>query len=105
MSACWGKDDSEQNLLSLALPTVSLVRCPTCAELERLLERGECLVEETGSFLAVVPFAAQRPFEQWLVPKRHHASFADTIADELDDLAPLLRRALQRLRIVHKDPP
>ena len=24
MSACWGKDDSEQNLLSLALPTVSL---------------------------------------------------------------------------------
>jgi hypothetical protein len=24
MSSCWGKDDSEQNLLSLALPTVSL---------------------------------------------------------------------------------
>jgi len=80
-------------------------RCPTCAELKRLIECGECLVEETEYFLVFVPFAAERPFEQWLVPKRHHASFADTTGDELDDLAPLLRRALQCLRLVHEDPP
>jgi len=80
-------------------------RCPTCAELERVLQHRDLVVEETECFLALVPFAAERPFEQWLVPKRHHCSFDDANADELDDLALLLRRALQRLRIVHHDAP
>lgn len=80
-------------------------RCPTCAELEREIAIGERIVEESRSFVALVPFAAQRPCEQWLVPKRHQASFCETTEEELADLAGLLRRALQRLDAAQGDPP
>jgi UDPglucose--hexose-1-phosphate uridylyltransferase len=79
--------------------------CPTCAELAREIEAAERVVEESSHFVALVPFAAEVPCEQWLVPRRHHASFADTRADELADLAVLLRGALQRLKTAHDDPP
>jgi UDPglucose--hexose-1-phosphate uridylyltransferase len=80
-------------------------RCPTCAELERELGTGCRIVEESRSFVALVPFAAQRPCEQWLVPKRHQASFCETTEDELADLAGALRRALQRLDAALGDQP
>jgi UDPglucose--hexose-1-phosphate uridylyltransferase len=80
-------------------------RCPTCAELERELGVGCRIVEESRSFVALVPFAAERPCEQWLVPKRHQASFRETTEDELVDLAGLLRRAIARLDAALGDPP
>ena len=52
----------------------------------------------------IVPFAAERPCQTWIIPKQHQASFI-----ELDDsecsVARLLRRTLFRLRRVHDDPP
>ncbi len=80
-------------------------QCPTCAELARERKADERLIEETADFVALVPFAAEVPSELWLVPKRHSASFAWIRADELADLAALLRRALQRLKKAHGDPP
>jgi UDPglucose--hexose-1-phosphate uridylyltransferase len=80
-------------------------RCPTCAELERELGEGCRIVEECRSFVALVPFAAQRPCEQWLVPKRHQATFCETTEDELVDLAGQLRRAIARLDAAFGDPP
>jgi len=82
-----------------------LEQCPTCAELARELQIGERIVEESTNFVALVPFAAEVPCEQWLVPKRHAASFGETRETELADLSALLRRALQRLRATHGDPP
>ena len=80
-------------------------QCPTCAELTRELRTAERIVDESRHFVALVPFAAEVPCEQWLIPRRHHASFAETRADELADLAALLCRALQRLKTAHGDPP
>jgi UDPglucose--hexose-1-phosphate uridylyltransferase len=80
-------------------------RCPTCAELARELSAGCRIVEESRCFVALVPFAAERPCEQWLLPKRHQASFCETNEDELIDLAGLLRRAIARLDAALGDPP
>jgi len=79
--------------------------CPTCAELEREMKLKERIVEESRSFVALVPFAAEHPCEQWLVPKRHHASFGATTEEELADLAGLLARSLKRLKTARGDPP
>jgi len=80
-------------------------RCPTCAELERELSAGERIIEESRNIVALVPYAAEHPCEQWLVPKRHQASFAEATEEELADLAVLLGSALRRLKAVHGDPP
>jgi len=80
-------------------------QCPTCAELARELPAAKRIIEESTNFVALVPFAAKVSCEQWLVPRRHSASFAGIRADELTDLAALLRRALQRLKTAHGDPP
>lgn len=79
--------------------------CPTCTELAGETRSGQRLVEESRHFLALVPVAAEVPCEQWLVPKRHHASFAETSAEERADLAALLANALRRLRTAYGDPP
>jgi UDPglucose--hexose-1-phosphate uridylyltransferase len=76
-------------------------RCPTCAEVELETESGARVVEETSDFVALVPFAAERPSELWLIPKRHQPSFADATERELQDFGRLLRQSLRRLQAVH----
>ena len=80
-------------------------RCVTCDELQIESADGRRIVEETGSFLALVPFAANVPFETWIVPKRHQASFVEIERAECAEFGPLLRSTLQRLNSVHGDPP
>lgn len=75
-------------------------RCATCRELAAELRDGRRLVEETEHFAAFVPFAAATPFETWLVPKRHHASFGEAVPEERADLARLLGRGIRRLKRV-----
>jgi UDPglucose--hexose-1-phosphate uridylyltransferase len=72
-------------------------QCPTCAELAREREAAARIIEETESFVALVPFAATGPYETWLVPKRHMASFGAAEPHELAALASLLVRSLRRL--------
>ncbi|MCZ7659919.1 MAG: hypothetical protein M5U07_19645 [Xanthobacteraceae bacterium] len=74
--------------------------CPVCDELARERDDARRIVEERRHFAALVPFAATCPFETWLVPKRHQASFAEIDDDELAELGPFLRGALRRLRRV-----
>ena len=52
-------------------------RCPTCEEIELETKLNERVVDESRHFLALVPFAAERPCEVWLMPKRHQGSFAE----------------------------
>lgn len=80
-------------------------RCPTCDELEAESAEGSRIIAETPSFVALVPFASTVPFEIWLVPKRHQASFAEMDDSEGADLGLLLRDMLQRLKSAHNDPP
>lgn len=81
-----------------------LGQCVTCAELA--LEKNEKtrMVETNDDFVLLVPFAAQSPFELWIVPKRHQASFAQMNAGEQSSLASALSHAHRRLGALLGDP-
>lgn len=79
-------------------------RCPTCDELAFEREHKVRVVEDHPDFLVLVPFAAEHPFETWLVPRRHEASFARMTGDRLAQFGLVLRRTLERLRIAKDDP-
>ena len=72
--------------------------------LHRELADGRRIVAQNDRFVAFQPFAAASPFETWIMPRTHRASFADTTDDELADLAPLLRDVLGGLRGLLDDP-
>jgi UDPglucose--hexose-1-phosphate uridylyltransferase len=76
-------------------------RCVTCSELALEASAGDRVVDETPHFVSLVPFAAERPGEIWIVPKRHQSSFAECAAQELDDFGPVLRQALRRLKATY----
>ncbi len=69
-------------------------------------ERTEGLrvVEECGSFIAIAPFAANSPFETWVLPSFHQGSFGDLADEDLDDLACILTRTLGAIRHACGDP-
>lgn len=62
------------------------------------------VVLENESFLAFVPFAAEVPFETWIVPKQHRADFAGITEREKDHLTQALQTMLVRLRTKLNDP-
>ena len=78
-----------------------------CVYLEQLgyeLASGRRIVIKTNDFVAYQPFAAAYPFETWIVPRFHQASFGDATDAALDALAPVLRRVLHGLHAVLGDP-
>ena len=67
-------------------------------------ERARTVFDE-GGFTAVEPFASRFPFETWLMPKEHQASF-DAITDEgLKGMAKGLKTVLSKLKGALNDPP
>jgi len=79
-------------------------RCVLCAMLADERADGRRLVADNGHFVALSPFASARPFEIWLVPARHQATFAEIAPAGERALAGLLRRILAGLRAVADDP-
>lgn len=60
-------------------------------------ERGERVVVQNGSWIAVVPWWAVWPYEILLMPHaRHVPRLTDLTTDEQDDLAEILKRLLTR---------
>jgi UDPglucose--hexose-1-phosphate uridylyltransferase len=65
---------------------------------------GRRIVMETGEFLVFHPFASQRPFETWIVPKKQQASFGNVSPEDLGSLARVLRLNLLKLYRGLNDP-
>ena len=65
---------------------------------------GSRLVAENDSYVLFCPFASRFPFELAIFPKRHHPDYTSCNANELQDLAEVLRFALQRLNTVLEKP-
>lgn len=80
-------------------------RCATCDHIAGELADGRRALDLTERFVALVPFAAASPFEQWILPRRHQSSFADADDEELMGLGWVLRRAIRRLNAVLDNPP
>ncbi|MFF4576598.1 galactose-1-phosphate uridylyltransferase [Streptomyces sp. NPDC001410] len=69
------------------------------------LADGERVIATSGHVAALVPYAARTPYETWLVPRHHQASFADAPDEDLEQTAVLLRRTLGALRDLLGDVP
>lgn len=78
--------------------------CAYCDILRYELKEKERIILENDGFVAFAPYAAAVPYEMWVMPKRHRASFGDISKEELNGLAEALQGALARLARLLGDP-
>ncbi len=80
-------------------------RCVYCDILRQELDERARLVTENEHFVALEPYASRYPFETWVIPKRHLASFAAIPAEEQASFAQILGETLGRICLCLDDPP
>ncbi len=78
--------------------------CVFCDLLDQELKEGKRMVYENRTFAAFIPFAAEVPFEVWIVPRRHQADFGQISDEEKADLAHALHHVLGKLTDRLNDP-
>lgn len=79
-------------------------RCLYADLTEHELKSRKRIVMETEDFAVFHPFASQRPFETWIVPKKHQTSFGNVSQDDLGNLTRVLRPILLKLYRGLNDP-
>jgi len=80
-------------------------RCIFCDIISEELRAGERVILETKKFVAFCPYAAQFPFESWIIPKRHSCAFNEITYDEIEDMGLILMSVLKKFREIFRDPP
>lgn len=79
-------------------------RCVYCDILAFEMQDRRRVILENQSILAFIPFAAEVPFEVWIMPKRHQADFGQISNEEKSDLAQALYNILARFYTKLQDP-
>ena len=79
-------------------------RCVYCDILEFEAQDRARVVAENEYFVAFVPFAAEVPFEIWIMPTKHQACFGDLADREKPGLASILHHCLGRIHDKLGDP-
>lgn len=72
-------------------------RCVYCDSIQQELISGERIVMDTDAFVVLEPFASRSPFETWIVPKQHQASFGLISMDDSKKFAKVLKTTLLKL--------
>ena len=80
-------------------------RCIFCDIIRQELSDGSRIVQENQEFLAITPFAPKFPFEVWILPKKHAASFDQGQKSQYEALSRIFLDVLRRLNVALKDPP
>jgi len=81
-------------------------RCVFCDIISQEIKQDQRVIEMRGDFIALGPYAPRVPYESWILPRTHEASFERmglTRPGMMRDLGALLRRTLQRIRTVTED--
>ncbi|MEE8419753.1 MAG: galactose-1-phosphate uridylyltransferase [Dehalococcoidales bacterium] len=78
--------------------------CLYCDILNEELEKKERIVADTGEFIVLHPFASRTPWETWIIPKKHRASFGLLPASDLPELSRVLKDTLLCLHDVLDNP-
>jgi UDPglucose--hexose-1-phosphate uridylyltransferase len=81
-------------------------RCVLCDIISQEILQNQRVLELRGDFLAFCPYAPRAPYETWILPRTHEASFeryALNRGGALRDLASLLRWTLQRIRSITEE--
>jgi UDPglucose--hexose-1-phosphate uridylyltransferase len=80
--------------------------CAFCRSLDEERRAGERIVFENEAFVVFAPYAARTPFETWIMPRTHRASFGDLdLATEKPAFAEALQLTLAALYEGLNDPP
>jgi UDPglucose--hexose-1-phosphate uridylyltransferase len=79
--------------------------CVFCRMITQERLAGARIVMENEAFLVFAPYAARTPFETWIIPKRHAASFGALDEREKAPLADALQRTLKAFHSGLNDPP
>ncbi|NLI77963.1 MAG: galactose-1-phosphate uridylyltransferase [Candidatus Riflebacteria bacterium] len=80
-------------------------RCVFCDVIRQELSSGSRIIHENENFVAFAPFASRFPFETWIAPKDHKASFGDIEEGELETFASALHGTLRKLIKTLNSPP
>ena len=81
-------------------------RCVFCDILQQEERQAVRVIETRGDYLALCPYAPRVPYESWIIPRNHEASFERTGLNRPGlrvNLAAILRRTLQRIRTITED--
>jgi UDPglucose--hexose-1-phosphate uridylyltransferase len=81
-------------------------RCVFCDILGQEERQSLRVLEARGDFIALCPYAPRVPYETWIIPRTHEASFERSGFSRpgiMRDLASLLRRTLQRIRTITEE--
>lgn len=80
-------------------------RCIFCDMIRQEQNFGKRVLDQNDEFIAFEPFAPQFPFETWILPKLHRASFIDESREQIEQFATILQRSLQRIAKCLNHPP
>jgi UDPglucose--hexose-1-phosphate uridylyltransferase len=71
--------------------------CVYCNMIREEIAEKKRIVLENDDFVVFEPFASRMPFETWIMPRRHNASFGNISATEAKKCARVLRHVLGAL--------
>src|SRR5205085_7166125 len=80
-------------------------RCVWCDIVRQERRSRTRVILESSGFVALAPFAPRFPFETWILPTHHRASFEESDIDELRALAALLSAFMRRMSETLNEPP
>ena len=72
-------------------------RCVYCDLIQQEINFGRRIVMDTEQFVVLQPFASRLPFETWILPKTHQASFGLISIEDSKRFARVLKTALLKL--------
>ena len=79
-------------------------RCVYCDSIKEELKLGKRIVMDTERFVVLQPFASRSPFETWILPKEHQASFGLISKEDSKRFARVLKTTLFGLYSKLKNP-
>jgi len=80
-------------------------KCIYCEINQVELSRNTRIVEENDGFVAYCPFASRFPFETWVVPKQHQASFSGLDDSLLKHLSSIIKETISKITTSLNHPP
>lgn len=80
-------------------------RCIWCDMIQQELGSTIRVVNQTEHFVAIEPFASKYPFETWLLPKMHQASFSAMNRERMVEFGGIMQDALGRISRCLNGPP
>ncbi len=72
-------------------------RCVFCDIIRQEIRQGVRVIDENHDFIAFTPYASISPFETWIIPKFHEASFENATKHQYESLATIFRDTLRRI--------